>query len=289
MPDIIIGGSTCQALAKEISDELQVELGSLSVKRFPDGEIYLRVESDVKGKSCVVVQSTCRPQDSTFFELLSLIVTLKELGAKEVKTVVPYYGYGRQDKSFNPGEAVTARVAAKHISMHSDEFYTLNIHEEGILKFFNIPVHSLDASPVLGEYFKGYNLEKPIVIGPDNGASRLAKGTASVIKCKFDTLEKRRIAPGEVQTEAKKLAVADKDVILVDDMIDYGSTMLEAISILKAQKAGNILVGCVHPVLTGNVVGRLFSFGAIDVIATNTISSQISFITVSGIIAEALR
>ncbi|MFQ5886969.1 MAG: ribose-phosphate diphosphokinase, partial [Anaerolineae bacterium] len=205
-----------------------------------------------------------------------------------VITVIPYYGYGRQDKAFKDGEAVSARVFAKHVSMHSDEFYTINVHEDEILKFFEIPAHGLDASSTLGDYLKTYELEDPLVIGPDEGAGRLAMGAAKVLGCDHDMLEKSRIAPGEVEMTPKKLNVEGRDVFLVDDMIDSGGTMLEAMDMLRSQKARNVFVGCVHPVLTGNVVSQLFSAGAVDVVATNTIPSDISFITVSGIIAGAL-
>lgn len=286
---VIFGGSSCQALAKEIGDELNLELGQLTIKRFPDGEHYLRIESDVKGKDCVVVQSTCRPQDANIIELLTILETLKELGAGKISTVVPYFGYGRQDKSFNPGEAVSARIMAKHIQLNSDSFFTVNIHQRHILDFFRIPSFELDASLLLGDYFKTYGLEAPVVIGPDQGANKLAEGVAKVLGCDFDYLEKKRLGPGDVEMKPKKLDVANKDILLVDDMIDSGGTMIEAIKMLKAQNASNVLIGCIHPVLTGNIITRLFATGAVDVVATNTIPSQISFITVSSLIANALK
>jgi len=288
MVDIVFGASTCQALAKEVADETESELGSLNVKRFPDGELYLRVESDVKGKSCAVLQSTCKPQDSNIFELLTLLETLKENGAGSIKTVVPYYGYSRQDKVFNEGEAVSSRVFAKHVSMNSDEFYTINIHEKEILDYFSIPATDIDASTTLGEYFKTYEFEDPVVIGPDDGAEELAMGIAKTLECDPDCLQKIRLRPGEVEMKPKNLDVEEKDVFIVDDMIDSGGTMAEAIKMLLSQKARNVLVGTVHPILTGNVINRLFSAGAVDVVATNTIPSDISFITVSSMIASAL-
>lgn len=286
---IVFGGSMCQTLAKEAADELNFELGQLTIKNFPDGERYLRIDSEVKGKDCIVIQSTSKPQDSNLLELLVILETLRDLGANKISTVVPYFGYGRQDKRFIDGEAVTARVIAKHIQLHSDEFFTINVHQTEILKFFSISATVLDAAPMLGDYFKTHELEAPVVIGPDKGAIELAKNVASVIGCSYDYLEKRRIAPGQVEMKPKNLDIADKDVIFVDDMIDTGGTMLEAINMLRTQKAGNVLVGCVHPVLTGNVVTKLFGAGAVDVIATNTIPSQISFITVAPLIASALK
>jgi len=284
---IIFGGSTCQTLAKEVVEELNFELGSLIIRRFPDGELYLRVKGEVKGEDCIVIQSTSRPQDSNLLELFLTLETLKNLGANKITTVVPYFGYGRQDKIFKVG-AVSSRAVAKHLQLHTDEFLTVNIHEANILNFFNITSKELDASPLLGDYFKTHQLDAPIVIGPDRGAVKIAESVAKVIGCDFDYLEKRRLAPGKVEMEPKNLKVDGKDVILVDDMIDSGSTMLEAIKMLSP-RTNNILIGCIHPVLTGNVITRLFAAGALDVVATNTIPSQISFITVASVIADALH
>lgn len=285
---IIFGGSTCQSLAREVAGELGCRLGKLTIKWFLDGERYIRVESDVKGKDCIVIQSTSRPQDSNIMELLQVLDTLKENGAANVVTVVPYFGYGRQDKSFSPGENVTSKTIAKHIEMNSDAFYTINIHKKHIIDFFKIPAIELDASPILGDYFKMHKLEAPVVIGPDEGAERLAKGVADVIGCPFDYLQKTRLGPGKVEMKPKNVDVKGKDVILVDDIIDSGGTMVEAMKMLQSRGAANILVGTVHPVLTGNIIARLFSGGAADVVATNTINSQISYLTVSALIAEAL-
>jgi ribose-phosphate pyrophosphokinase len=285
---IIFGGSTSQSLAREVAGEIDCPLGELTIKYFADGERYLGIDSDVKGKDCIVIQSTSRPQDSNIMELLQILDTLKENGANRVTTVVPYYGYGRQDRCFREGENLTSKTVAKHIEMNSDAFYSINIHKKHVMDFFNIPATELDAAPILGEYYKSYELEAPVVIGPDNGAERLAKNVAKVVGCPSDYLLKKRLGTGQVEMKPKKIDVAEKDVILVDDIIDSGGTMLEAIKMLQSKGAVNILVGTVHPVLTGNIIARLFASGAADVVATNTINSQISYLTVSSLIAEAL-
>ncbi len=289
MSDMVIAGTTCQGLAREVADEINAELGQLTVKKFPDGELYIRIETDVRGKECAVIQSTSMPQGRNLIELFLLIDTLKELGAKRIKTVVPFFSYSRQDKSFNPGEAVTSRTIAKHIEINSDEFYSINLHKDSILDFFNIPAKNLDASPILGEYFKTYELESPVVVGPDRGAINMAESVAEVLGGTADYLEKKRQGPGKVEMKPKKLSVKNRDVILVDDIIDSGGTMLVASEMLKSQGAFNVMVGCIHPVLTTNIVTKLFAAGAADVVATNTIPSQISFITVSSLIADAIR
>lgn len=287
--DMIFPGTICQALGREVADELGLEVGRLTIRAFPDGERYLRVDSEVEGKHCIVIQSTSHPQDTNFMELITLADTIKDLGASKVTAVLPYYGYGRQDKRFKPGEAISSKVIAKHLSQGVDAFVTVNIHEEKILNFFEVPCLNLDASPLLGDYFKTHELASPVVVAPDEGALAMAEKVASVVGCPHDFLEKERLAPGKVEMKPKSLDVAEKDVILVDDMIDSGGTMLEAITMLRKQGALNLMVGCVHPVLTGNVITKLFSAGAIDAVATNTIPSQISFITVSSLIAEALK
>lgn len=285
---IIFGGSSCQTLSKEIADGLGAEFGQVTIKKFPDGERFLRVDSEVKGKDVAVVQSICKPHDENLVELLFLLDTLRDMDTGKITTVVPYYGYGRQDKRFNKGEVISSKTIAKHIQMNSDEFCTVNVHEKHIMDFFDIPSKDLDASPLLGEYFAICELESPFVIAPDKGALPLAQGISKVLKCDSDYLEKTRIKPGKVETHPKSFDVEGKDVIVVDDIIDSGGTILEAIKIIQKQNAGSIHVGCVHPILTGNVITWLFGNGATDVVATNTINSQISFITVSSLIIDAL-
>ena len=285
---MVFAGSTCEILAREVAEDLNYELGKLIIRRFPDGELYLRILSEVEGKKCIVIQSISKPQDSNFFELLALQDTLRDMGAKEIVTVVPYYGYGRQDKRFKEGECLSAKIIAEHIQLRSNKFYTINIHEEKILDFFEIPAKNLEAAPLLGDYFKTYELNSPVVLAPDEGAITLAERVSKVINCDFDYLEKKRLAPGKVEIRPKKLDVKNREIIIVDDMIDSGGTMIEAIRMIKQQGAKNIFVACVHPVLTGNVITQLFTY-ALDVVATNTIPSQISFITVSPLISHALK
>lgn len=288
MGRVVFGGSTCQVLAMEIAREADFEAGYLTIKKFPDGERYLRIESDVEGKECIVVQSTCRPQDKNVLELLSILDTLRDLGAEKIISVVPYYGYSRQDKSFNPGECISSKTIAKHIQLNSDAFFTVNIHQKHVLDFFEIPAEELDATPLLGEYYKTLGLETPVVVAPDKGAKALAEGVAKVLGCDTDYLKKKRLGPGRVEVKPKEVEVQGSDMIIVDDIIDSGGTMLEAMKMLKAQGAEEVFIGCIHPVLTGNITTRLYSAGAADVVATNTIPSQISRVSVSPLIAKAL-
>jgi ribose-phosphate pyrophosphokinase len=286
---IVIPGTASQVLAKEVASELDAELASITCKVFPDGELYLRIESEVANEECVVVQSTPRPQNRNIFELLALLETLREEGAARITAVVPYFAYARQDRSFTQGEAVTSRVLAKHISMHADRFIGINLHKSAILDYFTIEANEIDASPDLGEYFRRRGIDDCVVISPDKGALAMAEKVAARLGCEHDYLEKTRLGPGEVVVKPKNLNVQGMNAIIVDDIIDSGGSMVEAIKMLKAQGAANIYVGCVHAVATGSAIARLFAAGAKEVVGTNTIPSQISFISVASRIAEALR
>lgn len=286
---LCFGGSTSQTLAREVSRIAGFDEGSLEVKTFPDGELYVRIETPVQGEDCAVIQSTSRPQGENLLELLAVLETLRDMGAEKVAAVVPYYGYGRQDRRFKEGECVTSKMVAEHIQLHCDEFYTINIHKEAILDFFDIPAHGLDAAPLLGEYFKGMDLEDPLVVGPDMGAQELATRVSEVLGCDKDCLEKKRLGPGQVEMKPKGIETAGKDIIIVDDIIDSGGTMLTALKTLKAKHASSVSIACIHPVLTGNIITRLYAAGARVVAATDTIPSQISEISVASLIADALK
>ncbi len=286
---IVIPGTASQVLAKEVADELNAELAGVTCRVFPDGELYLRIESEIAGDECVVVQSTPRPQNRNIFELLALLETLREGGAKEITAVVPYFAYARQDRSFAQGEAVTSRVLAKHISLHADKFIGINLHKSAILDYFGIEAEEIDASPELGEYFRSRGIEDCVVISPDKGALAMAERVASCLGCEHDYLEKTRLGPGEVVVKPKNLNVQGMNAIIVDDIIDSGGSMVEAIRMLRAQGAANIYVACIHAVATGSAIARLFAAGAKEVVGTNTIPSQISFISVASRIAQVLR
>jgi len=261
----------------------------MEVKDFPDGEMYVRVDTGVEGEDCVVIQSTSRPQGRNLFELLAVLETLKDLGAGKVSAVVPYYGYGRQDRRFMEGECITSKVIAEHVQLHCDEFYTVNVHKEAVMDFFRIPAHNLDAAAILGTYFKEMDLEDPIVVGPDMGAEEMAEKVGAILDCDWDCLEKKRLGPGQVEMKPKGVETAGKDIVIVDDIIDSGGTMLTALKTLKAKHASSVSIACIHPVLTGNIITRLYAAGARTVAATDTIPSQISEISVAPLIADALK
>jgi len=277
----IVGGPASQLLASRVASILGCELLRVEYKRFPDGESYVRVLGDID--EVLIIQSTV--VDSDWIRLLQLIDACE--GASRVRVAIPYVGYARQDSRSHPGEAISARAVAK--TVHADEIFTVNIHNPSILKYFSGNARDLDATPLIGKYVSSLELNKPIIIAPDDGARALAESAASNLGIDFDVLEKKRLSGDEVEIRAKHLDVADRDVVIIDDMISTGGTMTETIELLRRQKPNDIYVACVHPVLVRDAVSRLFQAGAREIIATDTIEKGVSVVSVAPLIAEALK
>ena len=303
---MIIGGSASQDLAAHVAKELGEELCYVEIKKFPDGEKYLRINGTIEDE-VTVIQSTGFPQDENLMELIFLISTLKELGAKKVRVVVPYLGYARQEKRFNDGEAVSAKIVCQLIeSAGADEFITFNIHEECVLNFFNIKARNVSAMPAIAEYldkkFFRKTDEKPLIIAPDKGAYGFAQEISEIIGCECTYLSKVRLGPDKVETRIVDVrcdgagentvnvdSVKGKHAIIIDDIIATGGTIVNAINILKQYGAKSVDVCCVHPVLVNDAVLKIMAAGARDLSSTDTLKSDVSTISLAKLIADALR
>ncbi|MBR9677804.1 MAG: ribose-phosphate diphosphokinase [Nanoarchaeota archaeon] len=296
MNAIIFGGSNYQNLAERVARHARYELGELFVKRFPDNEIYVRLLSSVEGRDCTVIQST-RTNDE-LIELIFILDALKDMKAKKITAVVPYLGYARQDKRSKPGEAISAKTVLKQIDNYSDRILTLNCHflnEEGehdVSQYFGIQnqklvLNNLDAFPIVTEYFKEkFVKENVVIISPDKGASQYAKKAAQIIGCGFDHLEKTRISSRKVKIDGKNLSVKGKDVLMLDDMISTGGTVIEAAKVLREAGARSVRAGCVHGVFAEGIENLL---EAVDELAcTNTLNTPVNKIDVSELIAKNL-
>ncbi|NYT00224.1 MAG: ribose-phosphate diphosphokinase [Methanocellales archaeon] len=275
----IIGGPASQLLATRVASELDCELALVEYKRFPDGETYVRVLDEID--DVVIIQSMISDED-----LIYLLQLIDACSDASVKVVIPYFGYARQGKRFQPGEAISARVMAKTIE--ADEVLTVNIHDPSVLDYFKVKARDLDAAPLIGRYMQSLDLRKPIFIGPDEFAGSLARSVASKLGADYDVLEKKRLSGEEVKIKAKHLDVANRDVILIDDMISTGGTMAEAIELLRRQKSNDTYIACIHPILAKNAVVKLFKAGVKEIIATDTVEGGVSIISVAPLIARAL-
>ena len=286
----VIAGSASGLLAGRLAKALGCQLIKPEIRRFPDGETYVRIPKDVKGEHAVVVQSTCAPTNDNLIELFLLLDTVKDLGAKRVTAVVPYFGYARQDKRFKSGEAISVRTVCKLIERAgADELFTVDIHEDEIMKNFAIPAHNLSAMSLIGRYLAKLHMRAPAIMGADQGSLARARRAAAELAVEYDYLEKTRLTPTKVLTKPKRLDVAGRDVVIIDDIICTGGTVVDAAKVLKKQKARKIYAACTHPVLVNNALKKISAAGVRKVIATDTIEHKTSTISVAPLIAGAIR
>ncbi len=280
----IIPGMSSQVLAARIAAELDCKVASCEFKRFPDGELYTRVLDDIKDEEVTIVQSI--RTDSDLICLLQLIDAVEE--ASKTKVVIPYLGYARQDKKFEPGEAISIRAIARSICAAGivDNIYVVNVHNRGVLKYFSVDTKELDASSLIGDYVAKREIPHPLIIGPDGGATELAKAVAAPYGFDYDVLEKTRISSEKVEIKAKELNVEGKNVVIVDDIISTGGTIAEATAMLKSQGAHDVYVACIHGVFVQNAVPRMLHAGVKEIIATDTIESEFSKISIAKMVAE---
>ena len=228
----------------------------------------------------VVVQSINSNED-----LVQLMLIFDAVANTDITAVIPYMGYARQDRAFNEGEAVSIRAVAKLIESYADRVITVNIHSEKAKSHFKKLV-DVDAMPLIGEYYKG---KEVVMISPDLGSLNRVKVASSYAGCEFDYLEKRRISAEKVEIKPKSLDVKGRDVVIVDDIISTGGTIVEATKVLKNLGAKSVECACVHAVLAGDALNRLFNAGVKRVIATDTIEKSISAISVADAIVSALK
>ncbi len=284
---IVASGISSQILASRVADALGCELAFCEFKKFPDGEIYTRVDME-RNEEAVVVQSI--RSDADLMCLLQLIDAASHL-TESVDVVIPYMGYARQDRQFRRGEAVSARVVARCVSAVAENVrrvFVVNVHSKHVLRYFTVPACEIDAVPLLSSYFS--DLNDIVVIAPDKGAEDMAKSFADAIyekfgeKVRYEVLRKRRISEEEVEIEHK--ALEGENAIIVDDIISTGGTIAEAASLLRGM---NVFVACVHGIFVQNALLRMRKAGIRDIISTDTVESAFSKVSVAGAIADALR
>ncbi|MDR2966928.1 MAG: ribose-phosphate diphosphokinase [Methanobacteriaceae archaeon] len=288
---MIIGGSASQKLAAEVAKELGEYLCPIETKKFPDGERYIRIKGNIE-KKVVVIQSTGYPQDENLIELLFIIKNLKSLGAREIKVVIPYFGYGRQEKRFKEGEAISAEIVANLIeNSGASEIISINLHEDSVRNFFNIPIENISATAPIAEYIANIS-NKPVIIAPDKGALGFTEEISKILECNFSYLKKVRLSPEKVETKIADINidyVEGHDAFIVDDIIATGGTIVNAIAILKEHGAKSVSVCCVHPILVNDAILKIYAAGAKSIAGTDSLKSEVSSISVAKIIANAIK
>ena len=288
---ICLGGSHGTHLAVKLARILNVDFDAIEVRNFPDGEIYVRIIPEVKRRTVIYVNSLALKPNQYLVETILTIETLKDLEAEKVYAVIPYMAYARQDSRFKPGEAISIEIVAKMLSnTEVDEIITVDMHLHRIedpQKLFKVPFHNLTAMHEIAKYIRAnYKLENPIVIGPDEEAEQWAKIVAGDLGLEYDVLEKERISGEEVIVKTRELNVQGRDIIVVDDIISTGGTVVETVKALRRLGAKRFLIACTHPLLVKNAYNRIVSLGVEDIIGTDTVLSPISKVSVAPVIAE---
>ncbi len=287
---LVVGCSNSRDLAKNISKNLKCDYSDLTVKNFPDGELYLKFETELKNQDVVLVQSL-HPSDEALLELIFAVHTAKDLGAKKVRVVIPYLAYIRQDKRFNPGECVSSKIVGSLLNV-ADEIITVDPHLhrfKSLNEVFKCKAIKLSANDLIQDYISK-NFKDPVIIGPDAESYQWAQSIAKKIKASAAILEKERVNSYEVHVKLNsEVNVRDKQLIIIDDIISTGKTILEAIKVVKKLKPKSITVISIHGIFADKSTLDFIREYSTSIITTNTIKNPYSKIDVSKLISDSLK
>ena len=287
----LIAGNSSEDLAKKISKKLKANLVKSEVKVFPDGESKITLKGKLSKSKTIVVQSIYPPVDSNLIQALSLISKANDYSS-EVVVVVPYLGYARQDREFLPGEIVTMKILGRLFKgAGASKIIVVDIHSKIGLKHFKIKSENISVISDLVKYFEKINLRNPLVVSPDQGGKERAKEFAHEFKSEFIALKKQRDRKtGKVKIKTEGLdKVVGRDLILVDDMISTGGSIIKATEFLKKQKCKRVFVACTHALLMNDAEKKIKKAGVTKIISTNTIPGKTSIVDISSTIAKAIK
>jgi ribose-phosphate pyrophosphokinase len=294
----LFSGNANRPLAEEIAQQLHARLGDADVSRFSDGEIYVQINENVRGQDVFIIQPTCPPVNDSLMELLVMIDAFKRASARRITAVLPYYGYGRQDRKSQSRVPISAKLVADLITTAgASRLLAIDLHAGQIQGFFNIPVDHLFAAPVIIDHLAKKELEDPVLVSPDAGGVERARAIAKRLRAGLAIIDKRRDGPNVAVFMYLIGEVKDKDVVVIDDMIDTAGTLIQAVEAVKREGARRVLACGVHPVLSGPAMNRIVSNADLEeLIITNSIPlppdkqlSKITVLSVAPLLAEAIR
>ncbi len=293
---VLLSGNSNPALFKEICACLKVPEGKVLVSRFPEGEIHVQIQQNIRGRDVFIVQSTCTPTNDHLMELLILIDAARRASASRVTAVLPFFGYARQDRKDRPRVPITAKLVANLITISgADRVLAMDLHAGQIQGFFDIPVDHLYSIKVLGDYFRKKRLKNLVVVSPDVGGLKMARAYSKVLNAGLAIVDKRR--ENDRKTHVMNIIgeVKGRNVVLVDDLISTGGSLVEAAGALKRAGALEVYAAVVHPVLADPAVTRVKNSNIRELVVTNSIpvskgkrTSKIRVLSVAKLLAEAI-
>jgi ribose-phosphate pyrophosphokinase len=294
-PLLLLSGRANRPLAAEIGELIGKSPDGATIRNFADGEIFVRIDRNARGRDVFIVQSTTAPADH-MMELLLLIDAAKRASAARVTAVVPYFGYGRQDRKDQPRVAIGAKLAANlMVAAGADRVVSIDFHQHQIQGFFDIPVDHLYAAPVLTKYFRNLELEGLVVVAPDVGSAKMARGFAKRLGASLAIIDKRRPAANVAEVLHVVGQVEGRTCLLADDMVDTGGTLANAIFALRDRGAKAVYACATHALLSGKAVERLAEAPLEEMVVTNTIHvpeersfPQLKVLSVADLLAKAI-
>jgi ribose-phosphate pyrophosphokinase len=294
----LFSGNAHPALAKEIAKALKTSIGEASVGRFPDGEVEVKITENVRGADCFVIQPTSYPANDNLMELLLMVDALRRASAWRITAVMPYFGYGRQDRKAEPRVPISAKLVSNIIRAAGvDRVLTMDLHAGQIQGFFDIPVDHLYANPVLVGHFQKKKIpaNQLVVVSPDAGGVERARAFAKRLESGLAIIDKRRISPREANVMHVVGDVKDKVALIIDDLVDTGGTLAKAAQALVDAGATRVLAAAAHGVLAGPAIDRLNASPVEELVITNSIplnhkdARKIRVLSVAPLLAEAIQ
>lgn len=286
----IVLGPASKQLGEKIAELTHAKTVPVAFRTFPDGESYIRLEGEVRDEEAVVVQTTSPPQDTSLMQLALIANASKRNGAKKVTAVIPYMAYARQDRVFLQGETISIEAVVQMLKAAGvDNLITINVHQEKMFAKFPFPARSVSAIPLLAEYFKQKGCEKAFALAPDKGAIHIAEEAKKVLGGECGHLEKHRDRyTGQVSMKRRTFEVKGRTVIIFDDIISSGGTIVSAAKILKEFGAGEVYAACAHPLLIGDAEKRILDAGVEEIVGTDSVPNNASKVSLAPLISMEL-
>ncbi len=292
----VFAGTNGKQLAQKIVNYLGIPLGDSSIQYFSDGEIWVKYNENIRGCDVFIVQSTNAPA-SNLMELLIMIDAARRSSAKRITAVIPYYGYARQDRKDQPRVAITAKLVANLITTAgADRVLTMDLHAAQIQGFFDIPLDHLYSAPILVDYYLKRGIEDLVVLSPDIGGVKFARAYAKRLHIPLAIADKRRPKPNKAEVMSIIGSVKDKNILIIDDIVDTGGTMLQAAEAAFLEGAKGAYAGCTHAILSGNAPEKLKNSQFSEIVVTDTIPldegkmfDKIKVISVANLFGNAIQ
>ncbi len=294
----LFGGTSNPELTNKVCAYLEIEPGKISAKKFSDGETQVEIHENVRGMDVFILQSTCTPVNDNLMELLIIIDALKRASAKRITAMIPYYGYGRQDRKVKPRVPISAKLVADLITAAGvNRVVSIDLHAGQIQGYFNIPVDNLFASPILLKHIRAHLENDLVMVSPDAGGVERARAFAKRLDCGLAIIDKRRDAPNVAEAMNIIGEVAGKTAIILDDMVDTAGTLTQAAGALKKYGAEHVHACCTHPVLSGPSIERIIEAPIDSLVVTDTIPlndnsaecSKIKVLSVADLLGETAK